>query len=131
MTTATRRPTTAAADLPEFPADSTMAKIQAKGKIVIGTKFNQLGSGLKNPTTGDLEGFDIEIGKLIAAEIFGVDKPRTPRSKIEFKETPDSGPRVLDSEQDRRHHHRDVHDQRRAEAGGRLRRAVRRSTDRR
>jgi glutamate transport system substrate-binding protein len=79
--------TATTADLPEFPAGSTMAKIQAKGKLVVGTKFNQLGSGLKNPTTGDLEGFDIEIGKLIAAELFGVDKDDA-EDKVEFKETP-------------------------------------------
>ena len=78
-------PTTAR--LPRFPADSTMTKIQQKGKIVIGTKFNQLGSGLKNPTTGELEGFEIEIGKLIAAELFGVDKGDA-EDKIEFKEAP-------------------------------------------
>ena len=70
---------------PTFAADSTMAKIQAKGKIVIGTKFNQLGSGLKNPTNGQLEGFDIEIGKLVGVAIFGgtVDSLG---SKVEFKE---------------------------------------------
>ena len=61
--------TTAAA--PEFPAGSTMAAIQERGRIVIGTKFNQLGSGLRNPVTNELEGFDIEIGKLIAMGIFG------------------------------------------------------------
>jgi len=78
--------TTTTVAAPEFPADSTMAKLQDKGKIVVGTKFNQLGSGLKNPTTGELEGFDIEIAKLVAVGIFGgtiedID------DKIEFKET--------------------------------------------
>ena len=73
--------------LPEFPADSTMTKIQQNGKIVIGTKFNQLGSGLKNPTTGELEGFDIEIGRLVAAALFGVDKDDAD-DKVEFKEAP-------------------------------------------
>ena len=70
---------------PEFPADSTMAKLQEKGKVVIGTKFNQLGSGLKNPTTGELEGFDIEIGKLIAVGIFGGEVADID-DKVEFKE---------------------------------------------
>ncbi|HVE94173.1 MAG TPA: glutamate ABC transporter substrate-binding protein [Acidimicrobiales bacterium] len=79
--------TTVADKAPQFAAGSTMAKIQAKGKIVIGTKFNQLGSGLKNPATGELEGFDIEIGKLIAAELFGVEASKA-EDKIEFVETP-------------------------------------------
>jgi glutamate transport system substrate-binding protein len=71
---------------PTFAAGTTMANIQAKGRIVIGTKFNQLGSGLKNPTTGRLEGFDIEIGKLIAIGIFG-GTLETIESKIDFQET--------------------------------------------
>ena len=82
-TTAGETETTEAA--PEFPAGSTMAKIQDEGKIVVGTKFNQLGSGLKNPTTGDLEGFDIEIAKLIAVGIFGGEVEDID-DKIEFKE---------------------------------------------
>ena len=71
--------------LPTFAAGTTMARLQSKGKIVIGTKFNQLGSGLKNPTNGQLEGFDIEIGKLIGVAIFGgtVDSLG---NKVEFKE---------------------------------------------
>ena len=70
---------------PEFKAGTTMAKIQSNGKIVVGTKYNQLGSGLKNPTTGKLEGFDIEIAKLIAMRIFG-GTLEDAEGKIEFKE---------------------------------------------
>ena len=70
---------------PTFAADTTMAKLQSKGKIVIGTKFNQLGSGQKNPTTGQLEGFDIEIGKLIGVGIFG-GTVESLGNKVEFKE---------------------------------------------
>ena len=77
--------TTTTEAAPEFPAGSTMAEIQEKGKIVVGTKFNQLGSGLKNPTTGELEGFDIEIAKLIAVGIFG-GTVEDIEDKIEFKE---------------------------------------------
>lgn len=78
--------TTTTEALPEFPAGSTMAKIQEKGTIVVGTKFNQLGSGLKNPATQELEGFDIEIAKLIAAGIFGGTAEEA-EEKIEFKDT--------------------------------------------
>ncbi|HET7488957.1 MAG TPA: glutamate ABC transporter substrate-binding protein [Acidimicrobiales bacterium] len=78
--------TTTAASMPKFEAGTTMAKLQQKGKIVVGTKFNQLGSGLKNPVTGKLEGFDIEIAKLLAAGIFG-GKAEDMGDKIEFKET--------------------------------------------
>ncbi len=74
-------------DAPSFPAGSTMAAIQAKGKIVVGTKFDQPGLGQKNPLTNQVEGFDVEIAKLIAVAIFGGDADDL-GNKIEFIETP-------------------------------------------
>src|SRR3954451_12611337 len=62
-----------------------MAALQAKGKITVGTKFDQPGFGQKNPTTGQVEGFDVEIAKLIAVGIFG-GTPESVTSKIEFVE---------------------------------------------
>src|SRR5215211_170250 len=35
-------------------------------RLVVGVKFDQPLFGLKNPTTGEVEGFDVEIAKLIA-----------------------------------------------------------------
>jgi len=52
-----------------FPAGSTMARVQQAGTIKVGVKFDQPGFGLKNPTSGDVEGFDVEIAKLIVAKI--------------------------------------------------------------
>ena len=75
---------TAAAQVPEFPAGSTMASIQDKGKLVVGTKFDQPLFGLKNPTNDQIEGFDVEIANLIAQGIFGSDID----GKVEFVETP-------------------------------------------
>ena len=71
---------------PTFAAGTTMAALQANGKIVVGTKFDQPGLGQKNPLTSDVEGFDPEIAKIIAAGIFG-GSPEDAGSKIEFKET--------------------------------------------
>lgn len=85
-TTTTAGETTTTVALPEFDAGTTMATLQDKGKIVVGTKFNQLGSGLKNPTTGELEGFDIEIAKLVAIGLYGGTLDDI-GDKIEFKET--------------------------------------------
>ena len=65
--------TTAAAGPPAFPAGSAMDAIQKKGKLVVGTKFDQPLFGLKNPTTGKVEGFDVEIANLVAKGIFGND----------------------------------------------------------
>jgi len=63
-----------------FPAGTTMAQIRDAGKITVGVKFDQPGFGLKNPTTGDVEGFDVEIAKLLAAAI-------GPDVKIEYVES--------------------------------------------
>jgi len=69
----------------KFAAGTTMAALQAKGKITVGTKFDQPGFGQKNPTNGQVEGFDVEIAKLIAAGIFG-GTPQSAASKINFVE---------------------------------------------
>ena len=60
-----------AKEAPTFPAGTTMKALQDKGKIVVGTKFDQPGFGQKNPTTNQIEGFDVEVAKLIAEGIFG------------------------------------------------------------
>jgi glutamate transport system substrate-binding protein len=52
----------------EFKAGSTMAELNEAGSITIGTKFDQPLFGLVNPE-GEPEGFDVEIGKIIAAEL--------------------------------------------------------------
>jgi len=66
-----------------FPAGSTMDVLQKKGKIVIGTKFDQPLFGLK-ALSGQPEGFDVEIAKLVATAIFGSNLS----GKTEFVETP-------------------------------------------
>lgn len=52
-----------------FAAGTTMARIKQAGTIKVGVKFDQPGFGLKNPTSGQVEGFDVEIAKLIVAAI--------------------------------------------------------------
>ncbi|HEX7189391.1 MAG TPA: glutamate ABC transporter substrate-binding protein [Actinomycetes bacterium] len=52
----------------EFAAGTTMAKLADKGSITIGTKFDQPLFGLRGPS-GEPEGFDVEIGKIIAAKL--------------------------------------------------------------
>ena len=53
---------------PSFAAGSTMETLASAGEITIGTKFDQPLFGLKGPD-GDPVGFDVEIGKLIAAKL--------------------------------------------------------------
>jgi glutamate transport system substrate-binding protein len=52
----------------EFEAGTTMAELNEAGAITIGTKYDQPGFGLLNPD-GTPEGFDVEIGKIIAAKL--------------------------------------------------------------
>lgn len=51
---------------PTFAAGTYMADLQAKGKIVIGVKFDIPQFGYLNPTTNKSEGFDVDIGNIIA-----------------------------------------------------------------
>jgi glutamate transport system substrate-binding protein len=51
-----------------FEEGTTMAALADAGTITIGTKFDQPLFGLVGPS-GEPEGFDVEIGKIIAAEL--------------------------------------------------------------
>jgi ABC-type amino acid transport substrate-binding protein len=53
----------------EFPADTTMGRIQKAGEIKIGVKYDVPPFGFKNPQTGDIEGFDVDLGKAIADKL--------------------------------------------------------------
>jgi ABC-type amino acid transport substrate-binding protein len=53
----------------EFAAGTTMAKLQQKGEITVGVKFDVPPFGFKNPQTGDVEGFDVDVGKAVADEL--------------------------------------------------------------
>jgi glutamate transport system substrate-binding protein len=53
----------------QFDAGTTMAELNEAGTITVGTKFDQPGFGLFNPTTDTPEGFDVEIAKIIAAKL--------------------------------------------------------------
>jgi glutamate transport system substrate-binding protein len=51
---------------PTFAAGTYMADLQKKGKIVIGVKNDVPQIGLLNPATGKVEGFEIDLGNIIA-----------------------------------------------------------------
>jgi putative glutamine transport system substrate-binding protein len=52
-----------------FASGSTMATIKSAGKLRCGVKFDVTGFGLRNPTSGDVEGLDADICREIAKEI--------------------------------------------------------------
>ncbi len=56
---------------PTFAAGSTMDMIQARGVVRVGIKYDQPSFGTVNSDTGEVQGFDAEIAKLIAVGIFG------------------------------------------------------------
>jgi polar amino acid transport system substrate-binding protein len=67
------------AELPapgDMPAETTMAEIQARGQLVVGVSADTLLFGSRNPLTGDIEGFDIDVLKTVARAIFGDDDDR-------------------------------------------------------
>ncbi len=66
-----------------LPEGSTMAAIRSRGRIIIGTRFDQPLFGQANES-GQPEGFDIEIGRLVASAILGDDA----KDGIEFVDTP-------------------------------------------
>src|SRR5689334_1666510 len=64
-----------------FAAGSTMQKLKDAKKIKVGTKFDQPGFGLKG-LDGKPAGFDVEIAKIIAAEL------GLKADQVEFSEAP-------------------------------------------
>ena len=53
----------------EFPAGSTMAKLQEAGTITVGVKYDVPLFGFKNPQSGEVEGFDVEMAQRVADEL--------------------------------------------------------------
>jgi putative glutamine transport system substrate-binding protein len=58
----------------------TLDAIKSKGKLVVGVKFDTRLFGLKDPASGNVEGFDIDIAKGLAKQLLGDE------TKIELKE---------------------------------------------
>jgi ABC-type amino acid transport substrate-binding protein len=65
---------TATTKAPTFAAGTTMAKLQKAGEITVGVKFDVPPFGFKDPRSGAVEGFDIDLAKAIA-DALGV-KPK-------------------------------------------------------
>ncbi|MFT4125196.1 MAG: glutamate ABC transporter substrate-binding protein [Gordonia sp. (in: high G+C Gram-positive bacteria)] len=62
-----------------MPARSTMAAIVAHGRLVVGTDIGSSPFSFRDPITGDLQGFDVEIARELARAIF--DDP----TRVEFR----------------------------------------------
>ena len=56
-------------EVEEFEAGTTMAELQEKGTITIGVKYDVPPFGFENPQSGEIEGFDVDMGKYIAEKL--------------------------------------------------------------
>ncbi|QTE30834.1 glutamate ABC transporter substrate-binding protein [Pengzhenrongella sicca] len=54
-----------------MPAGSTMETIAQRGRLIVGVSADTLLLGARNPISGQIEGFDIEMARLVAEAIFG------------------------------------------------------------
>jgi polar amino acid transport system substrate-binding protein len=54
-----------------MPAGSFMAAIQQRGRLIAGVSADTLLFGYRNPLSGSLEGFDIDLVRQVAQAIFG------------------------------------------------------------
>jgi polar amino acid transport system substrate-binding protein len=61
-----------------MPAGSFMAEIKARGRLIAGVSADSLNLGSRNPLTGQIEGFDIDMINAVADAIFGAPKPGKP-----------------------------------------------------
>ncbi len=73
--TASFRPVGAMPAPGQMPDGSQMKKILERGRLTVGVDQNTYLMGFRNPFSGELEGFDIEMAREVAGAIFG-DKAR-------------------------------------------------------
>lgn len=80
----------------EVPNGSTMAQIVRRGRLVVGVGQNTYLFGYRDPFTGQLTGFDVDIAREIARALFG------DPDKIQFRAISSAGriPVLQDSEVD-------------------------------
>ncbi|KIL40834.1 hypothetical protein SD70_10980 [Gordoniibacillus kamchatkensis] len=67
-------------DAAQPAAAGGLDEIKKRGKLVVGVKYDTFLFGFKNPSSGQVEGFDVDMAKAIAKKIFGDE------SKLELKE---------------------------------------------
>ncbi|MFX3623350.1 MAG: glutamate ABC transporter substrate-binding protein [Ectobacillus sp.] len=62
------------------PAKNALEQIKKRDKLIVGVKYDTNLFGLKNPSTGKVEGFDVDVAKALAKDLLGDEK------KVELKE---------------------------------------------
>lgn len=62
-----------------------MAAVQSTGRLTAGVSYDIPGMGFRNPTNGAIEGFEPDLARAIAAELFGA------ADRVGFVEVTDAG----------------------------------------
>ncbi|MFB6722000.1 glutamate ABC transporter substrate-binding protein [Kribbella sp. NPDC056345] len=57
-----------------LPTSRILEKIRKRDRLIAGVSADSLHLGARNPISGEIEGFDIDMVKAVAAAIFGTDK---------------------------------------------------------
>ncbi|PZG49052.1 ABC transporter substrate-binding protein [Spongiactinospora gelatinilytica] len=68
--TACTEPTVA----PGFPDESTRQRIERRGVLTVGIKFDHPLFGFKDPTNGRITGFDADLARLVAKDLTGSER---------------------------------------------------------
>ncbi|MEZ5212841.1 glutamate ABC transporter substrate-binding protein [Gordonia sp. PP30] len=69
--TASLRPPDTMPEPGHMPPGSTMARIASRGRLVVGTDIGSNPLSFRDPISGDIEGFDVDIAHWISQAIFG------------------------------------------------------------
>ncbi|MEU4803845.1 glutamate ABC transporter substrate-binding protein [Actinosynnema sp. NPDC023587] len=69
--TASLRPSGPLPAAGRMPGGSTMARIAERGRLTVGVDQNTYLMGFRNPFSGELEGFDVDMAREVARAIFG------------------------------------------------------------
>ncbi|MGC4933530.1 glutamate ABC transporter substrate-binding protein [Gordonia sp. DT30] len=69
--TAALRPPDPMPEPAQMPPGSTMAAIAARGRLIVGTDIGSSPFSFRDPLSGDLQGFDVDLAREVSRAIFG------------------------------------------------------------
>ncbi|MEU8227633.1 glutamate ABC transporter substrate-binding protein [Kribbella sp. NPDC048915] len=82
----------------QMPAGSFMEKIQKRGRLIAGVSADSYNLGYRDPITGQIQGFDIDMIYAVADAIFGEPLPGEPHQvELRVISSPDRIPALRDT----------------------------------